>query len=195
MKSNPNGRSWSPTSTLARLFEEQSQFFDALAAYEMIDQNESSPQVREKIEALHLRILSDPSAKYDARIEQLFSSEELAYLKILNHSAFGNLSTVAQKIAEGFPDTQNFLDSIDAEEFNESLDELQDMQAILQAIEEQALLCATQGDIPIAEHSVKDFLVAMLSRFPKDTPLAQISISDLMSIFIMMQQGLKEDSK
>jgi hypothetical protein len=85
MKSSNNGRSWQPTLTLAKLFEEQNQFFDALAAYELISQNDSSPGIREKIESLQFRILSDPNSSYDPRIEKLFSPEELAYLKILNH--------------------------------------------------------------------------------------------------------------
>ncbi|HHZ15448.1 MAG TPA: hypothetical protein GX398_04990, partial [Candidatus Cloacimonetes bacterium] len=52
-------RAWTPTLTLAGLFEEQHQFFDALAAYELINQTESSPEIRKKIESLHLRILND----------------------------------------------------------------------------------------------------------------------------------------
>jgi hypothetical protein len=59
------GPSWNPTVTLAKLFEEQNHFFDALATYEMIAQNDSSPAIREKIEALHARILNDPSNRYD----------------------------------------------------------------------------------------------------------------------------------
>ena len=91
-----SGRSWQPTITLAKLFEEQNQFFDALAAYELISQSESSPAVRERIEALHLRILNDPSNRYDPRIEKLFSPEELAYFKILNHQGFDNMATALE---------------------------------------------------------------------------------------------------
>lgn len=54
-----NSRSWQPTLTLARLFEEQNQFYNALAAYELISQNNPSPELRERIEDLHLRILNN----------------------------------------------------------------------------------------------------------------------------------------
>lgn len=186
MKSNPNGRSWNPTITLAKLFEEQNQFFDALAAYEMIDQHDSSAQIREKIESLHMRILTDPTAKYDPRIEKLFSPEELAYLKIINHSAFLNLNEVAERISEGFPDAESFLDAIDAGEFNESLDEAQELSSILQEIEEQALLTNADVSEQIEEHTLTDFIIALLSRYAKDTPLTQISFSDLIGIFVSM---------
>lgn len=187
MKSNPNGRSWNPTITLARLFEEQNQFYDALAAYELIDQTESSPAIREKIEALHLRILSDPNSKYDPRIEKLFSSEELAYLKILNHTAFDNLSTVAERLAEGFPDAESYMEHIDAGEFDESLDNAEDMHAMLMEIEEQAKLCSPEGNSMIEDYDIEDFLIAVLSRFSKSTPLSEISVADLIGVFATMQ--------
>ncbi len=38
-----NGSGWQPTLTLARLFEEQYQFIDALAAYELIGQTDPPP--------------------------------------------------------------------------------------------------------------------------------------------------------
>ncbi len=194
MKSNPNGHSWNPTITLAKLFEEQNQFFDALAAYELIGQNDASPLIREKIEALHMRILTDPAAKYDPRIEKLFSPEELAYLKILNHSAFDNLNVMAERIAEGFPDAESFLDVIDAGEFNESLEGAQDLHKILEEIEEQALLSNTELTEIVEEHSLGDFVLALLSRYPKDTPLNQISFSDLIGIFVSMNKRNNIDS-
>jgi hypothetical protein len=194
MKSNPNGRSWNPTITLAKLFEEQNQFFDALAAYELIDQHDSSPQIREKIEALHMRILTDPTAKYDPRIEKLFSPEELAYLKIINHSAFLNLNEVAERISDGFPDADRFLDAIDAGEFNESLDEAQELSDILQEIEEQAMLTNADISEQIEEHTLTDFIIALLSRYAKDTPLTQISFSDLIGIFVSMHHHNSKDT-
>ena len=187
MKSNPNGRNWNPTVTLAKLFEEQNQFFDALAAYELIEQTDSSPAIREKIESLHLRILSDPNSKYDPRIELLFSPEELAYLKILNHSAFDNLALVAERISEGFPDTENYIESIDEEQFSESLDEAQDLQDILREIEEQSRLLNPDQEASLEDYTLQDFLVAVLSRFPRDTSLARISLLDLISIFTDMR--------
>jgi len=107
-----NGSSWQPTITLAKLFEEQNQFYDALAAYELIGQNDSSPAIRERIDALHLRILSDPNGRYDSRIEKLFTPEELAYLKILNHQGFNNMATTMEKLSDGMQGSDLIFDSV-----------------------------------------------------------------------------------
>ena len=193
MKSNHNGRNWNPTITLAKLFEDQYQFFDALAAYELIDQNESSPAIREKIESLHLRILSDHSAQYDPRIEKLFSPEELAYLKILNHSAFDNLSTVMNKIADGFPETEIQIDSFDEREMIEGIDEADKMRELMLEIEREATQISGEPIVLEADYKLQDFMIALLSRIDKDTPLSEIKFSDLINIFLDMQR-IKTDN-
>lgn len=110
MNSDTTNPTWKPTLTMAKLFEEQNQFYDALAIYEIISQSDDSPQVREKIESLQSRILQDPNLKYDSRIERLFSPEELAYLKILNHSAFENLCRIRTQFLEGASDYEVVLE-------------------------------------------------------------------------------------
>ena len=40
-----NNSSWTPTLTLAKLFEEQKQFYEALAIYELIYQTDKSPAI------------------------------------------------------------------------------------------------------------------------------------------------------
>lgn len=110
MNSDLNNPTWKPTMTMAKLFEMQNQFYDALVIYEIISQTDESPQVREKIEALQARILNDPNMRYDSRIEQLFSPEELAYLKIMNHSAFENLSRLKDQFLEGASDYEVVLE-------------------------------------------------------------------------------------
>ena len=193
MKSNPNGRNWNPTITLAKLFEDQYQFFDALAAYELIDQTESSPAIREKIEALHLRILTDNNAQYDPRIEKLFSPEELAYLKILNHTAFDNLSSVMNRIAEGFPETEIQIDSFDDREQIEGIDEASKMRELMLEIEKQASQVSGEPVAIETEYKLQDFLVALLSRIDKETALSEIKFSDLINIFLDMQR-IKTDN-
>lgn len=187
MKSN--GRSWQPTLTLAKLFEEQNQFFDALAAYELISQSDTSPEVRERIEALHLRILSDPGNRYDPRIEKLFSPEELAYFKILNHQGFDNLAKAMQKMNGG-------LDTVDLgleEELEEILSddkELDTMAELLNEIEQQAQLSLISNNPDMADLTVQDLLIAILSRFDRAQKLNEVKLSDLVSLFIEMQGKL-----
>ena len=122
-----NGSGWTPTVTLAKLFEEQNQFFDALATYELIAQNDSSPAIREKIEALHARILNDPSNRYDPRIEKLFTPEELAYLKVLSHQGFDNMSRTMDKLSEGIQGTELIFEEEDILAEESELDNLSEM--------------------------------------------------------------------
>lgn len=175
------GTNWNPTVTLAKLFEEQNQFFDALATYELIAQNESSPAIREKIEALHARILNDPANRYDPRIEKLFTPEELAYLKILSHQGFDNMSRTLDKLNEGFSGTEIIFEDEDilAEE-----SELDTLSAMLQEIEEQAQLNLIENSGEFNDLTIGDMLIAILSRFDKQQKLSEVSLTDLVNIFL-----------
>jgi hypothetical protein len=178
------GLSWTPTVTLAKLFEEQNQFFDALATYELIAQNDASPAIREKIEELHARILNDPSNRYDSRIEKLFTPEELAYLKILSHQGFDNMSSTIQKLGEGLQESEIiFVDEdILAEE-----SELSELSEVLEEIERQAQLNLISSSENFSDLTVKDLLIAILSRYDKNQLLNEINLSDLVSLFVDMQ--------
>ncbi|HQQ68309.1 MAG TPA: hypothetical protein PLX77_05725 [Candidatus Cloacimonadota bacterium] len=178
------GPSWNPTVTLAKLFEEQNQFFDALATYEMIAQNDASPAIREKIEALHARILNDPSNRYDPRIEKLFTPEELAYLKILSHQGFDNMSRTLDKLNEGFAGTELVFDEEDILAEESELDALSEM---LKEIEQQAQLSLIENSGDFADLTVSDMLIAILSRFDKQKKLSEISVSELVSLFLDLQ--------
>ena len=182
----PNGRAWTPTLTLARLFEEQNQFFDALAAYELISQTDSSPAVRERIEALHIRILNDPSNRYDPRIEKLFSPEELAYLKILDHNGFENMSAAAKKLGEGALAEDIFIE--EDEDFRLETDGDPDaLDELLREIEEQSQLKMLDEGSTLGDRSLRDLMVALLSKYESSTPLAEIRLSDLISVLLDLQ--------
>lgn len=181
--------SWTPTVTLAQLFEEQNQFYDALATYELIAQNDSSPAIREKIEALHARILNDSSNNYDSRIEKLFTPEELAYLKILSHQGFDNMSRAIDRLNEGIEDSQIVFEEEEVLADNKELDTLYMM---LSEIEKQTQMnLHTEGDV-ISERNVQDLLISVLSRFDKNTLLKDIPLSDFLGIFVDMQNPKKQ---
>lgn len=180
-----NKRSWMPTPTLASLYEEQDQFYDALAAYELINQTDSSAAIREKIEALHLRILNDPSNRYDPRIEKLFTPEELAYLKILNHNGFSNLSA-ARDLSEGNLSADIILD--DDDDFQMETDGDPDaLDQLLREIEEQSQIKMLEEGASMQDKTLRDLLIALLSRYERDTPLADIRLSELLSVLLEMQ--------
>lgn len=180
-----NGKPWTPTITLAKLFEEQNQFYDALAAYELISQTDSSSQVRERIESLHIRILNDPSNRYDPRIEQLFTPEELAYLKILDHNGFGNMSA-ARSMSDG-----NIVESIILEEdddFSLEMDGDPDvLDDLLREIEEQSQMQMLQESSGIQDKTLRDLMIALLGKFDSDTPLAEIRLNELLSTLLELQ--------
>jgi hypothetical protein len=181
-----NDRNWTPTLTLAKLFEEQNQFFDALAAYELISQTDSSPAVRERIEALHVRILTDPNNRYDPRIEKLFTPEELAYLKILNHNGFENMAQASQKLREGMLASEIYIE--EDEDFALQLeDERDQLVKMLREIEQQAQLNLLEPKEDLGDLTLRDLLLAMLGRFDAETRLADVKLSDLVSIFLELQ--------
>jgi len=182
-----NGRSWQPTLTLAKLFEEQNQFFDALAGYELISQNDPSPQVRERIEALHLRILSDPQGSYDPRIEKLFSPEELAYFKILNHQGFNNMAATLEKLSEGMPSPEISFDNVMPEDVLTDENEIGTLTEMLREIEQQAQLNLISEAGSFGDYSIQDLLIAILARFDKSQKLSEVKLSELVALFLEMQ--------
>ncbi len=186
MKSS--GRSWAPTITLAKLFEEQNQFFEALAAYELISQNDASPAIREHIEALQLRILSDPGNRYDPRIEKLFTPEELAYLKILNHQGFENMAAAREKLSEGSLAAEIYIDD-DEDVLLQEEGDVDAMATMLQEIEQQAQLRLMDAVPGSREYTIRDLLVAVLGRFGKDQSLDDVHLSDLVAIILEMQSS------
>jgi len=182
-----NGSSWQPTITLAKLFEEQNQFYDALAAYELIGQNDSSPAIRERIDALHLRILSDPNGRYDSRIEKLFTPEELAYLKILNHQGFNNMATTMEKLSDGMQGSDLIFDSVMPDEVLADENEIDALTSMLREIEQQAQLNLISEAGDFGDYSIQDLLIAILARFDKAQRLSEVKLSDLVSLFLEMQ--------
>ncbi|HNV63330.1 MAG TPA: hypothetical protein PKN54_10365, partial [Candidatus Cloacimonas acidaminovorans] len=172
---------------LARLFEEQNQFYDALAAYELISQNDPSPELRERIEDLHLRILNDPNRTYDPRLEQLFSPEELAYLKILDHQGFLNMAKAREKLMEEMQGSELIFSEVMPEDVLVDESELDTLREILEEIEQQAQLSLISETGDVGEYNVQDFLIAMLAKFDKDQKLSEVKLSDLLSLFLEMQ--------
>ena len=176
-------RAWTPTMTLAGLFEEQHQFFDALATYELINQTESSPEIRKKIESIHLRILSDPSVRYDARIEKLFTPEELAYFKVLDHTGFENLSEAYQKLAKGSLAEDIIIE--EEEDFELEMDgEDSALDLLLDEIESQAQMQVPDLSNELEDKSLRSLMVSLLSKYDLDTPLKEIRLSEFINALI-----------
>ena len=72
-----------PTLTMARLYESQQQFLDALAIYRKLHEARGDAEAAEKIAELEQKILSERSLSYDAIISQAFSREELKRFRVL----------------------------------------------------------------------------------------------------------------
>ena len=182
-----NDQSWKPTLILAKLFEEQNQFYEALAAYEVISQNESSPEFREKIEELYLRILNDPNSDYDPRVEELFAPEELAYLRIMNHQGFNNLAQARAKLEEGMQGSEIIFSQVMPEDVLSDESEVEVLTSILQEIEQQAQLNIVSEKSDFDEYNVQDLLIAILAKFDKNQKLSEVKLSDLVTLFLEMQ--------
>jgi len=185
MKKDTNTDNWTPTLTLAKLYEEQNQFYDALAAYELISQHDASPAVRQKVESLQARILGDTNLKYDARIEQLFSPEELAYLKILNHAGFENLARAQQQIRQGVEDVLVFDDDETLPNVLSPADELQQM---LQEIDHKAVKQPDQAAKKNSEPTVGELAVELIRRYGKEKKLSDLSMKEFMQLILDFNQ-------
>jgi len=190
MKSDTTNQSWKPTLTLAKLFEEQNQFYDALAIYEIIGQSDASPAIRQKIDALQMRILDDSNLKYDPRIEKLFSPEELAYLKILSHSAFENLSRVQSQIVDGNSDYEVIFD--DEEEASGSFDTEDELKQILDEIDREVVQPQPSADFKQEDKTIGDMAVELIRRFGKDSKLSSLSIKDFLQL--ILEHNLQDKS-
>jgi hypothetical protein len=195
MNSGTTGPGWKPTLTLARLFEQQNQFYDALAIYELLSQTNDSPSIREKIEALQGRIMSDPNMRYDPRIEQLFSPEELAYLKIMNHSAFENLNRMRSQYSEGASDYEVDLDveleqdtpTVSSFELRRMVNEIDDLAQPPEPEPEK------QTEPAKSESTINDLADEIVKRFGKNSDLSSISVQEFMQV--VMKHNLREKNK
>ncbi|MDD3632558.1 MAG: hypothetical protein PHY63_03805 [Candidatus Cloacimonetes bacterium] len=184
-----NNTSWRPTLTLAKLFEEQQQFYEALAIYELIYQTNKSPAIQQHIEDMHSRILNNYNNRYDSRIDQLFTPEELAYFKILDHQGFENMCQVRKKLQEGSLASEVYIEE-DEDNFNfDEIDNANILSQILEEIEQQAQLNLMEPENEISEYTIQDLLMALLSKFNKEQKLTEVSLSDLVDIILEMQAG------
>lgn len=193
MKSDASNQNWKPTLTLAKLFEEQNQFYDALAIYEIIGQTDASPDIRQKIESLQGRILNDSNLKYDPRIEKLFSPEELAYLKILNHSAFENLSRVQSQIYECTSEYDIVFD--DEEPVLPTADASDDITDIMNEIESKATKVPQEAAPNKTEPTISDLAVELIKRHGKDSKLSNLSIKDFLQLILDYNLNDKSDKE
>lgn len=182
MKSDTTNQTWKPTLTLAKLFEEQNQFYDALAAYELIGQTDTSPAIRQKIESLQIHILNDNNLKYDPRIEKLFSPEELAYFKILNHSAFENLSRIQQQISEGISGYEVVFE--DEEPADDKLNPEDELKAMLEEIDSNTTLHTDKPVSDKKESTIGELAVELIKRYGKDNKLSDMSVKDFLQLVL-----------
>ncbi len=132
-----------------------------------------------------MRLLSDPAASYDPRIEKLFTSEELAYLKILNHSAFDNLSQVALRLQDSGGSAELSFEEDDSADAGAEVETK--LYELISEIEHRAQQSLALEGAGIEDFTVQDFLVSLLSKFSKETRLSEIRFSDLIQIFLELQ--------
>ncbi len=180
MKSDPTKQGWKPTLTLAKLFEEQNQFFDALAIYEIISQTDQSPELQQKIEALQSRILNDSSLRYDPRIEKLFSPEELAYLRIMSHTAFEHLSVSQAQFMDSVSDYQLLLS--EEEEASGSSVTKADLDDFAEAGEVFSEPSGHSYGPERPEPTVEELVQELVRRFGQDSRLSDISVQEFLQL-------------
>lgn len=193
MKSDAVNQSWKPTLTLAKLFEEQNQFYDALAIYEIISQTDQSPEIQSKIEFLQTKILNDPNMHYDSRIEKLFSAEELVYLKIMNHSAFENLSRMQQQYAQGASDYEIVLE--ENELSGNTTVSAYELRRMVEEIDTLAESKEIKAEPETQEQTISDLADELVSHFGKNCKLSSVSVQEFMQVVTMHKFKDKNDKE
>ena len=90
-----------PTVTLARLYETQNQFVDALLIYRKISAaNPGNREIIEKIKILEKKVFSKQEEEYDPLINLIFSAEEKEYFAILSRHAYKEYLKTSENIVE-----------------------------------------------------------------------------------------------
>lgn len=77
-----------PTLTLAKLFEQQEQYVEALALYQLLFKKLQDNKLREKITEISQIIFSNNETEYHKFLVDLFTAEERKNLQILPHSQY-----------------------------------------------------------------------------------------------------------
>ena len=87
-----------PTLTLAKLYEGQGNYVEALAIYRYLSPTQK--EAKEKVEKLFDKVYSEPDG-YDKIIEKIFSKKELKNFKILsteNYKKYHNVLAKADSV-------------------------------------------------------------------------------------------------
>jgi hypothetical protein len=94
------------------------------------------------------------------------------------------MSRTLEKLNEGFAGAELVFEEEDilAEE-----SELDALSAMLKEIEQQAQLSLIEHSGEFTDLTVSDMLIAILSRFDKQKKLSEISVSELVSLFLDLQ--------
>jgi hypothetical protein len=132
---------------------------------------------------------------YDPRIEKLFSPEELAYLKIMNHSAFENLNRMRNQFVEGASDYEVDLDeelaqdkpTVSSFELRRMVTEIDDLAKPPSSEPEK------QTESEKSDSTINDLAEEIVNRFGKDSDLSSISVQEFMQV--VMKHNLREKNK
>lgn len=92
-----------PTLTMARLYESQQQFLDALAIYRRLHEERGDAEAAEKIGLLEQQILGEKSLHYSEVLRKAFSREELKSFRILPSERYQTWRNINDEL-NGAPD-------------------------------------------------------------------------------------------
>ncbi|HOD17673.1 MAG TPA: hypothetical protein PKJ14_03400 [Candidatus Cloacimonadota bacterium] len=168
------------TLTLAKLFEAQNQWQEALAIYSLIYETDPSPELNDKIESLQKRILDDPNLHYEPEIEKLFSPDELMHFKIIKHGAFENIQRTRQQLTAENSDYNILLE--DDEPLSQTQKPNAELEKVLDEIAESSENSAQADERQQGTPTIDDFVQELALRFGKDKKMTDISVQDFLQL-------------
>jgi len=89
-----------PTLTLAKLFEQQEQYVEALALYQLLFRKFQDNKILEKIAEISQTIFSDNTEEYHKFLVDLFTVEEREKLQILPHNQYQDYKSTLEQFQD-----------------------------------------------------------------------------------------------
>lgn len=128
-----------PTVTLAKLFESQEQYVEALALYNILFKKNQDNKFLETIEELKNKIFDNNENEYHQFLLSIFNQEERKSLKILPHSQAEDYLTALKQFSEAKESKSNSskkMKNSQQAEYHNLIEELDQMEPA--QLEEQA---------------------------------------------------------
>ena len=199
----------SPTLTLAKLYENQNQFLDALVIYQKLMKTKPSDELQNKINELKEKIFADNTLEYSHTIDKIFTTEDKKKFKILPHEQYKNFKEsknqhndeetypeemIQQKASEKEEPELTELE-IKEKEPIEEVPELEKVKDIEEDLKSQADYTVLEVLNQIKELDPNALNEVLIENLGEDRTLDEIKLSDIHNAIELLKSDNKIEDK